>query len=148
MGIEELTLIAGGVAALVAAVAYGVRRITLRQAQDIATALTPKALEPFVLQAVQVAYPAVEQWAKKTGELSNDARLEQALKYITALVSFYRYNNPDPVALEALMEAEVYQQNRIKAVTKALSTPAPVVPAPEVRAPETLPEDKALEAVH
>jgi hypothetical protein len=123
---EAISVISAVIVAVLLGVGYGVRRVTWGQVERAVKAVTPDPVEPLVLKAAKTAYEAVEQWAKKYNETDHQKRLDQALKYIMALVEFYKTNLPNPLALEALMESEVYQQNRAKRSASVPTTPEAV----------------------
>lgn len=123
---EAISVISAAIVAVLLGVGYGVRRVTWSQVERAVKVGTPDPVEPLVLKAAKTAYEAVEQWAKGYGETAPEKRLAQALKYIMALVEFYETNTTNPLALEALMEAEVYQQNRAKRIALPPVTPEAV----------------------
>lgn len=94
--------------------------LTKARVEKFVREIAPDTVEELALRATMQAYDAVEQRVKAYGAMSNEDRLALAVRYITALLAFYRTGKLSADASEALAESEVWAQHHIE--------PAPAAP--------------------
>jgi hypothetical protein len=74
--------------------------------------ITPDVIEPFAIQAFDMAWKAAEQKAKKIGSMTNEQKLAWAMEAAAALLAFLRTGKLTDKANEAMLEYRLYVEHQ------------------------------------
>lgn len=123
MSTDMQITVAGLLVALVLALIVLWRQhVTAAAVERLVRGIAPDgAVEDLAVKAAMIAYKAVEQRARQFEDMSDQARLELAMKWLTALYDYWRSGKLSPDAKEALLEHELYLQHAGTAAREAIA---------------------------
>ena len=110
---ELIAVIAPILMALVVAAVLIFNKINREKLLALIRDVTPDVIEPFVIQAFDMAWKAAEQKAKKLGGMSNEEKLAWAMNAAAALLAFLRTGKLTEDANEAMIEWRLYEEHQI-----------------------------------